>query len=118
MRLKSELWVKAYLRRCMGEGAQAVVGRRGAEEAGAIFLKVDRLDGRVRLFAPAPAGLDTASTERRWTERALDGEDRVRAALEREARIDPDFWLIEVEDKEGRHFLGDDLLPPEPPIGR
>lgn len=112
MRLKSELWVKAYVRRCQGEGVQAVVARRGAEEAGAIFLKVDLLDGRVRLFVPAPAGLDTASSERKWIERqASQGEESVRHALEREARVDPDFWLIDVEDRNGRHFLDGSLLP-------
>ena len=37
MRLKSALWVAAYLRRCQVEGSAAVVRRRGAEEAGAVF---------------------------------------------------------------------------------
>lgn len=54
MRLKSAIWVSAYIRRCMVEGAYAVVRRRGAEEAGAIFVKIDRLDGTADLFGPAP----------------------------------------------------------------
>ena len=45
MRLKSGIWVAAYLRRCNVEGAFAAVRRRGAEEAGAIFVVVNRLDG-------------------------------------------------------------------------
>ena len=54
MRLKSALWVAAYLRRCQIEGAAAVLRRRGAEEAGAIFVKVSRLDGTADLYGPAP----------------------------------------------------------------
>ena len=54
MRLKSAIWVAAYLRRCNIEGAFAAVRRRGAEEAGAIFIKLNRLDGTAELFGPAP----------------------------------------------------------------
>ena len=49
VRLKSGIWVAAYLRRCNIEGAFAAVRRRGAEEAGAIFIKVNRLDGTAML---------------------------------------------------------------------
>src|SRR6478752_5175515 len=54
MRLKSAIWVAAYVRRCHIEGAFAAVRRRGAEEAGAIFIKLNRLDGTAELFGPAP----------------------------------------------------------------
>jgi hypothetical protein len=54
MRLKSALWVAAYLRRCQVEGTAAVVRRRGAEEAGAVFVRICRLDGTSELFGPAP----------------------------------------------------------------
>ena len=54
MRLKSAIWVAAYIRRCHIEGSFAVVRRRGAEEAGSIFVKIDRLDGTADLFGPAP----------------------------------------------------------------
>ena len=54
MRLKSALWVAAYLRRCQVEGVYGVVRRRGAEEAGAVFVRISRLDGTSDLFGPAP----------------------------------------------------------------
>ena len=66
MRLKSEIWVRAYLRRCQAEGVPGVVARRGDEAAGAIFICVDKLDGTVILYGPAPAGLHETETERRW----------------------------------------------------
>ena len=66
MRVKSEIWVSAYLRRCQAAGVPAVVARRGDEAAGAIFICVDRLDGTVTLYGPAPAGVEGSETERRW----------------------------------------------------
>src|SRR4026207_448956 len=54
MRLKTGIWVAAYLRRCNVEGVFAAVRRHGAEEAGAIFVKINRLDGTGALFGPAP----------------------------------------------------------------
>ena len=68
MRLKTGIWVAAYLRRCQIEGAAAVLRRRGAEEAGAIFIKVSRLDGHADLYGPAP---QSAFDEARPSERAF-----------------------------------------------
>ena len=110
MRLKSAIWVAAYVRRCNGEGAFAVVRRRGAEEAGAIFIKLNRLDGAAELFAPAPqAVFDEAHPSDRAFTRSLGDapvpEQKVEERLAREIRFDPDAWIIEVEDRAGRHFL-------------
>jgi hypothetical protein len=110
MRLKSGIWVAAYLRRCNGEGAFAAVRRRGAEEAGAIFIKLNRLDGTADLYGPAP---QTAFDEAAPSERAFisclkrrpAAEADVEARLAREIGFDPDLWILEVEDRAGRHFL-------------
>jgi hypothetical protein len=110
MRLKTALWVAAYLRRCQIEGIAAVVRRRGAEEAGAVFVRVDRLDGTSDLFGPAPQSeFDAArDTDRAFVpclkERsALDAT--VEAYLTREIKFDPDVWIVEAEDRAGRNFL-------------
>src|SRR6185437_14223470 len=105
MRLKSGIWVAAYIRRCQIEGAQAVLRRRGAEEAGAVFIKVPRLDGTAQVFGPAP---QTAFDEARPTDRAfvrcLKAEAPVEADAEaylaRQIKFDPDVWIVEVEDRE------------------
>ncbi len=52
MRLKSGIWVAAYIRRCGVEGVFAAVRRRGAEEAGAIFVVV-KFANRLRTEKPA-----------------------------------------------------------------
>ncbi len=110
MRLKSAIWVSAYIRRCMIEGAYAVVRRRGAEEAGAIFVKIDRLDGTSDLFGPAP---QTAFDESHPGDRAFIAslnslprrDEDVEKYLSRQIEFDPDIWIVEVEDRKGRNFL-------------
>jgi hypothetical protein len=108
MRLKSAIWVSAYIRRCNIEGAFAAVRRRGAEEAGAIFIKLNRLDGTAELFSPAPQFGEAHPSDRAFA-RGLGPEpvpeEKVEERLKREIRFDPDVWIVEVEDRAGRHFL-------------
>ena len=110
MRLKSALWVAAYLRRCQVEGVAAVVRRRGAEEAGAIFVRIDRLDGTSDLFGPAPqSAFDSAPGAARAFSVSLVEQPAPDASIEsylaRELKFDPDIWIVEVEDRMGRNFL-------------
>lgn len=111
MRLKSGIWVAAYLRRCNVEGVFAAVRRRGAEEAGAVFILVNRLDGSATLYGPASQSLfDEAQPSDRMFTAVLGGQAPVPVAdaegrIIREVKFDPDVWLIEVEDRAGRHFL-------------
>jgi hypothetical protein len=110
MRLKSAIWVAAYIRRCGIEGAFAVLRRRGAEEAGAIFIKIDRLDGTGELFGPAPqTSFEEAHPIDRAFAPALKSQPallvEIEARLQREISFDPDVWIVEVEDRAGRHFL-------------
>lgn len=114
MRLKSEIWIKAYLRRCRVDGADALLVRRGDADAGAIYIKVSRLDGTAALYGPAPAGLDEAREERRW-QPCLKGEavpePDADAYLARQVSFDADIWIVAVEDRAGRHFLDEWLAP-------
>jgi hypothetical protein len=109
MRVKSYLWVAAYLRRCQNENIFGVVRRRGAEEAGAIFVKLALLDGNALLFTPAP---QTAYDDSRPTDRVFApstpqpvAEQAVEDRLAKEIRFDSDIWIVEIEDRAGRHFL-------------
>jgi hypothetical protein len=105
VRLRADIWVAAYIRRCEIEGAFAVLRRRGAAEAGAIFIKIDRLDGRAALFGPAPQSeVAERGVERLW--RRAHREEWIEPAevekrLRREIDFDPDLWIVEVEDRNG-----------------
>lgn len=108
-RLRSDFWVSAHLRRLNDLAIPAVLRRRGAAEAGAIFVKVDRLDGTADLYGPAPQSLMAEPEdlgERRFSPvlqgaTPLDAEER----LGREIRFDSDLWILEIDDRAGRHFL-------------
>ena len=109
MRLKSAIWVAAYLRRCQSAGVFGAVRRRGAEEAGAVFVKVATLDGRAMLYVPAPQTVydDSRPIERIFTPMSPQPvpETTVEERLVREIKFDPDAWVVETEDRAGRHFL-------------
>ena len=94
MRLRSDLWVAAYLRRCNVEGASAYLRRRGAAEAGAIF-------------GPAPQSL-LGEGERLFVQAHKEdwlAPASIEARLRRELEFDTDLWIVEVEDRQGRNFL-------------
>jgi hypothetical protein len=103
--LKTEVWASALIRRASIAGASAAVGRKGDKDAGAVLVKVATLDGRARLYAPARNG----QGERIWLDLSAgplgEHEGDVDAYVAKRARTDPDLWLIEIEDKHGRHFL-------------
>ncbi len=109
MRLKTSIWVAAYLRRCQAAGVFGAVRRRGAEEAGAVFVKAALMDGTAMLYVPAPQTVydDSRPIERLFLPVSPQPvpEASVEERLAKEVRFDPDVWIIETEDKEGRHFL-------------
>src|SRR6185312_6199484 len=109
MRLKTSIWVAAYLRRCQSAGVFGAVRRRGAEEAGAVFVKIATMDGSAMLYVPAPQTVydDSRPIERLFMPVSSDPmpEQSVEERLTREVRFDPDAWIVETEDKAGRHFL-------------
>lgn len=109
MRLKTSIWVAAYLRRCQTEGVFGAIRKKGAEEAGAVFVKVALLDGNAMLYVPAPQTVydDSRPIERFFmpTSKEPVPEPSVEERLQREIRFDPDAWIVETEDRAGRHFL-------------
>jgi hypothetical protein len=100
MRVTTDLWVSALIRRVFSGGGFAAVVRRGATEAGAVFLLArDRL-GEVALYGPAPqTSYDSARPEERLFDRLEPVADAgaLEKKLERESRFDPDIWIVEIE---------------------
>ena len=108
MRIRSDIWVKAYVRRRTADGCFAGVIAHGDDMAGAIVIKINRLDGQVVIYSPAPQGLDGVDTERRFirnhkTPTLPEADADARIARERE--FDSDLWVVEVEDRRGAHGL-------------
>jgi len=109
MRLRSDIFASALIRRAEAQGAVAMLRRRGAAEAGAIFIKLDRLDGRAAVYGPAPQSEEMPPGVERLFTRAhvIDWLDpaEAEARLKREIMFDPDLWIVEIEDREGRVFV-------------
>lgn len=110
MRIKSEFWVKAYVRRMAGAGAFATLVTRGDEDFGAVLVLVRHLDGTAALFGPAPTqgGPGIEASDRRFVRlhaAPAVSEAEAGAILDRQRRFDADAWIVEVEDRAGRHGL-------------
>lgn len=107
-RLTSDFWVSAYVRRCQIAGAYALVRKRGAPEAGAIFIVVDRLDRSNDLYGPAMQG-EAEDVRGRSFDRIREAVDglAIEERLAREMKFDSDLWIVVVEDREGRAHLED-----------
>ena len=104
MRVRTDFWAKAYLRRRISAGAMGAVVRHGDDMAGAIFIKINKLDGTAVVYGPAPQALDSEDLERRWMRlHKADtlSEPDADKLLEREAEFDSDLWIIEIEDRTG-----------------
>ncbi|MGH9915379.1 MAG: DUF1491 family protein [Pyrinomonadaceae bacterium] len=104
MRLTSEFWVSALVRRINGTGAFAALSNKGASEAGAVFIKFRNSDGTYDLFGPAPQMVydETKPDERQFTPlKSSTAESDVDADLEKQKRWDRDLWIVEIEDYRG-----------------
>lgn len=106
-RLTARFWVDAYLARLRLMDIPAFVSAHGDDTAGAVLVKLNTLDRKARAFT---RGFDLMTGDRRWTELAAGLETDVDEAIARQRHFDPDLWVIEVEDRLGRHLLDDPTL--------
>ncbi|BDA83674.1 hypothetical protein Sa4125_12160 [Aureimonas sp. SA4125] len=105
MRVTSALFVSQLVRRIFSDGGFAAVERQGAEAAGAIFVLVRARDGQVTLFGPASQTHSADDGGRRFMREAMQGADALERRLAREARFDPDFWVVEIETGAPENYL-------------
>jgi hypothetical protein len=100
--LTADFWVHAYLTRLRLADIPAYVVARGDATAGAVMVKLATLDGQATLFQRL---FDLMEDRRRWTVLAQGAEAEIDAQITRERARDRDLWVIEVEDRAGRHLL-------------
>ena len=108
MWLKAGIFVSALTRRLFAEGGMAAIERRGAEEAGAIFIRIRHRDGSESMAAPAPqTAFDDDHPEGRLFElrKSRVPESEVSELIAREARFDPDIWVVEIETDSPETYL-------------
>lgn len=102
IRLTSDVWVSAYLTRLRLLDIQAFIVARGDATAGAVLVKLNTLDGKGVVFQRS---FDLKTGARNWVELINGDEFALDAAITRQQSFDPDLWVIEVEDRGGRHLL-------------
>jgi hypothetical protein len=109
--LKTYIWAAALIRRAEIGGAAAFITKKGDPDAGAVLVKVATLDRMARLFTPAQDGAGA----RIWLELSAGAlgreEPAVDAYIAKRSGQDRDLWVIEIEDRAGRHFLTEPTDP-------
>lgn len=101
-RLTARFWVDAYLARLRFQDIPAFVTAHGDDTAGAVLVKLNTLDGKAQALHRT---YDLMSGARKWDQLAAGPEAEVDASVRRQREFDPDLWVIEVEDRAGRHLL-------------
>lgn len=101
-RLTAQFWVQAYLNRLRLSDIPAFVVAHGDDTAGAVLIKLNTLDGQATVFQRS---FDLMTGDRRWVELSCGAETDVDAAIARQRAFDPDLWVVELEDRQGRHLL-------------
>ena len=112
-RLPTKLWVDALIRRVEVGGASAFVVQAGDEHRGDVLVKVARLDGTAAVYAPSM----NMEGERIFLDLIVQGigpEERdVDAYVKKARERDRDLWVVEIEDRQGRHFLTEAVEGPQ-----
>ena len=106
-RLTTDFWVGAYRMRLEALGIPAMVVRKGDATAGAVLIKLNTLDGNAVLYHRS---FDLMTGERVWDVLVRGAEAEVDGSCAKQCSFDPDVWVIEVEDRAGRHLLDDPSL--------
>ncbi len=107
IRLTAEFWVQAYLTRLRLSDIPVFITAKGDATAGAVLVKSNTLDGQAKVFQRS---FDLMTGERAWIILAEGDERDVDATIEKQKSFDPDLWVIETEDRDGRHLLDQDGL--------
>ena len=100
VRLKTKVWLHAFLHRCTLEGIYAAVVSSGDPDAGSILLKVNTLGGGCYVLTR----IQNPDGDRAWlraTGRDLVAENEADTYIQRQQTYDADLWVVEVESRTG-----------------
>jgi hypothetical protein len=101
-RLPSHIWIMAQIRRCNADGITAMVVQKGEAQTGTLLVKINQFEIGCRVLSQ----MRDLDGELGWMA-AFDGEpvpeSEADSYLERAMSRDPDIWVVEIEDREGRN---------------
>ena len=99
--LKPRIWIPALIRRAEVAGAFGMIVRKGDSDGGTALILVRNRAGLVTLYRP----VRNMEGERVWWPKGPEEEHVINTYVNDRIEDDPDIWVVEIEDKEGRHFL-------------
>ncbi len=101
-RLRSKIWVQAYLKRLEIQNIAGYVSAHGDDHSGTILIKVIKMDGSAQLYQKT---FDLSNNRNEWV-KILEGLDvEVDTLLEKQKVNDPDLWVVEIESASGQNYL-------------
>lgn len=103
--LKAGFWTAALIRTAETGGAFAAVVKKGDPDAGACLVKVRLLNGEAALYRP----IRNMAGERVWLPKGPEDEREIDTYINSRVDDDPDLWIVEIEDRQGRHFLAEPI---------
>ena len=104
-RLPTQTWVEALMRRAQIEGASAFILQRGDASRGDVLLKVADLKGGAQAYVPRTSMEGARIFVSLESQNVGPAEASVDAYVQRAQARDRDLWIIEIEDRDARHFL-------------
>ena len=108
-RLKSGMLIQAGVRMCSNRGVPAMVVRRGDPDGGAIYIKINRFENGCAVLSQVRMEKGRLG----WL-RATGAEPVTEADadkyIQRQAKYDPDLWVLEIEDRDGRNPFDDPVV--------
>lgn len=108
-RIKSQIRVQGWLRKCTAQGLHGAVVRRGDEDAGSIVLKINHFAAGCDVYVAVTAPDGSPG----WM-RALGGaakpEREADAYIARQTKYDADVWVVEIEDPKGVFQLSEKVV--------
>jgi len=108
-RLPTDVFVMAHVRQANDSGAAAYVVRKGAKTGGTVLVKINQLDQGCRVLTQV-RDLDGNLAWMSAHKEALVTEADADAYIARAVARDPDLWVVEFEDRDGRNPFPGKLL--------
>ena len=108
-RLKSSIWIQAQVRICSIDSLSTYVVKRGDPDAGAIFLHLNKLNGNNLIYYQTRARTGKIAWSQSIRDSALDDKE-AHDYLEKQKKYDPDLWILEIEDPEGKYVFDGIIL--------
>lgn len=105
-RIRSYIRASALIRQAGAGGAFAAISRKGDRDSGIVLVKVATLDGQAALYSPE----NSFEGESGYRLTASGPEREIDEKISKRAQFDPDIWVVEIEDKHGRHFLSETII--------